>query len=71
MRKGYSDDDSLTAGKAAGVAIDCIDLSYSVLVNKTNKVLLRNVNFSIEAGELCALMGPSGAGTSQIHNAKP
>ena len=56
-----SSDDPLPSN-ARGVTIDVMDLSYSVLVNKTNKVLLRNINFNIAAGELTALMGPSGAG---------
>ena len=45
-----------------GVSIDVIDLSYSISLNKKSKVLLRNINFSIQPAELCALMGPSGAG---------
>ncbi len=46
-----------------GVRIDVVDVSYSVTVNKnTVKHLLRNVNLRLDSGELCALMGPSGAG---------
>ena len=45
-----------------GVSIDVIDLSYSVVIDKKVKKLLRNVNFSLESGCMAALMGPSGAG---------
>jgi ABC-type multidrug transport system ATPase subunit len=48
--------------KANGVHIDVSKLSYSVVIGKTTKNLLNNVSFSLEPGNLCALMGPSGAG---------
>ena len=46
--------------------IDVVNLSYSVEVGKgkerKEKQLLNNVSFSLEKGDMCALMGPSGAG---------
>ena len=49
--------------KAQGVHIDVANVSYSVKLGKNNvKNLLKNVSFSLEPGNMCALMGPSGAG---------
>lgn len=42
--------------------MDVIDLSYKVIVNNKIKVLLKEVNLHIKSGEMCAVMGPSGAG---------
>lgn len=43
--------------------IDVVDLTYGV-VNEQKKVkrLLKNVSLSMQSGNMCALMGPSGAG---------
>jgi ABC-type multidrug transport system fused ATPase/permease subunit len=44
------------------VQLDVKNLNYSVVVNKKTRQLLRDVSFHLEPGEMCALMGPSGAG---------
>ncbi len=46
----------------AGVRLDVRNVSYSVMVKRKEKKLLRNVNVRLVPGEMCALMGPSGAG---------
>jgi ABC-type multidrug transport system fused ATPase/permease subunit len=45
-----------------GVCIDVVDLTYGVVKDKVVKRLLKNVSLSFKAGNMCALMGPSGAG---------
>jgi ABC-type multidrug transport system ATPase subunit len=55
-----SNETNLTSGK--GVQIDAMNLSYSVYFNRKRQALLRNVNFHLDPGDMCALMGPSGAG---------
>lgn len=45
-----------------GVSVDVINVSYCVMANGKEKQLLRDVNISLQPGEMCALMGPSGAG---------
>ncbi len=45
-----------------GVKIAASDLCYSVVVDGKLKRIVKNVNFGLETGDLCALMGPSGAG---------
>lgn len=45
-----------------GVRLDVVDVCYSVTIDKKTKQLLRNVNLRLDPGEMCALMGPSGAG---------
>ena len=42
--------------------IDLHNVSYSVTIGDTTKELLKNVNLHLGAGEMAALMGPSGAG---------
>jgi len=42
--------------------VDVVDLCYSVELNGKMKRLLKNVSFNLDSGNLCALMGPSGAG---------
>lgn len=42
--------------------MDLINVSYSVEVGSTVKKLLIDVNLHISAGDMCAVMGPSGAG---------
>ena len=45
-----------------GVRLDAIKLSYSVKVQGKTKQLLRDITLRLDSGELCALMGSSGAG---------
>jgi ABC-type multidrug transport system ATPase subunit len=45
-----------------GVRLDVRDVSYSVFYGGKEKKLLRNINMRLEPGEMCALMGSSGAG---------
>jgi ABC-type multidrug transport system ATPase subunit len=46
----------------SGAKVDVVDLCYSVALNGKMKRLLTNVSFNLDSGNLCALMGPSGAG---------
>lgn len=54
------------SGKAKGSKVDAMDLCYSIVVTKKGKRkmqrILKNVSFGLEPGNMCALMGPSGAG---------
>lgn len=47
---------------AVGVQVDISDLSYSVFMDGVEKKLLQHVSFHLEPGDMCALMGASGAG---------
>lgn len=42
------------------------DLCKTYIVNKRQNNILKNVNFSIEEGEMIAIMGPSGSGKSTL-----
>jgi ABC-type protease/lipase transport system fused ATPase/permease subunit len=42
--------------------LDLVKVSYSIPVKSSQRILIRNINFNLQSGDLCALMGPSGAG---------
>jgi ABC-type multidrug transport system fused ATPase/permease subunit len=47
---------------AVGVQVDVCDVCYSVWITGEEKKLLQHVSFHLEPGDMCALMGASGAG---------
>jgi ABC-type glutathione transport system ATPase component len=51
--------DEMKRANYKSVRIDVVNLSYNVEVNKIKKILLTNINFAIEPGTLCALIGES------------
>ena len=42
------------------------DLCKTYIVNKRQNNVLRNISFSIDEGEMVAVMGPSGSGKSTL-----
>ena len=46
--------------------LDVKDLCKTYIINKRQNNVLKNVNFSVHAGEMVAVMGPSGSGKSTL-----
>ena len=59
--KSLSKEQSMKHTFSRGVQIDVINLSYKLKSNsQSSKYLLNNINMKVDAGDLVAIMGPSG-----------
>jgi ABC-type transport system involved in cytochrome bd biosynthesis fused ATPase/permease subunit len=54
--------DQSTSSETGELQLDLHDVCYYVTVGDETRHLLSNVNLHLNAGEMTALMGPSGAG---------
>jgi putative ABC transport system ATP-binding protein len=48
------------------IILEVKDLCKTYIVNKMQNNVLKNINFSVEDGEMIAIMGPSGCGKSTL-----
>ena len=47
-------------------ALKIKDLCKTYIINKKSNNVLRNINFTVEDGEMVAIMGPSGSGKTTL-----
>lgn len=62
LRTGGDESTRASSHTSSGSTLSYQHLSFSVSTKKGSKVLLDDVSVDIKAGELLAIMGPSGAG---------